>query len=566
VAEDAGLGQPAKLLGEPCGIPLRSGGDQPARLGLQFVLQRKEPVRQELIQVIGGQWPRDGRFIVERSGDAGRTVEVEYDKPRHELCHLRTVAFHPLFESRMHRGGQVDRSSQLELRDARGTQNQRDRDGASHDNGDDQDPARAHDGRQSASGVPARPRARSLLARMATAMEATFFDSLKQYVGFTENSAAALRELYPLAARHFAPIVDDFYAAIEAHPGARAAVTGGPAQITRLKQTLIRWLETMLTGPHDEAYFQMRARIGRVHVRINLPQSYMFTAMNRIRIHLLDVLHEGLVERAQDLKRLSTALHQIIDLELAIMLETFREDLAAKNRAAERLATIGEFAASMGHELRNPLGVIESSAYLLEQHVGPAGMANPHVAKHLDRITREVRRSNKTIHDLLELAQNRAPRRVRVLLRPIVESALEAAELPKGVAVSVGVPANLAVSMDPDQLHQVLCNLLGNASEAMNGVGKVWIESDAVADGVRLRVRDDGPGVPTDVRPRIFEALFTTKAKGNGLGLALCRRIMAAHGGTIELESKERTATFLVWIPAVSEEAVTPIARSVACA
>src|SRR3954465_8037853 len=115
----------------------------------------------------------------------------------------------------------------------------------------------------------------------------TFFESLKQYVGFTEASSSALRELYPLARPSFVPIVDDFYRAIEAHPGARAAITGGSAQVERLKQTLIQWLDSMLLGPHDETYYQLRARIGRVHVRIDLPQGFMFTAMNRIRVHLL---------------------------------------------------------------------------------------------------------------------------------------------------------------------------------------------------------------------------------------------------------------------------------------
>ena len=155
----------------------------------------------------------------------------------------------------------------------------------------------------------------------------TFFESLKQYVGFTEASSAALRELHPLAQPSFVPIVDDFYAAIEAHPGARAAITGGPAQMARLKQTLIQWLDSMLLGPHDETYYQVRARIGRVHVRIELPQGFMFTAMNRIRVHLLDVLRGANGRRSGGSAGRSTALHQILDLELAIMLETYREDL-----------------------------------------------------------------------------------------------------------------------------------------------------------------------------------------------------------------------------------------------
>jgi two-component system sensor histidine kinase HydH len=397
------------------------------------------------------------------------------------------------------------------------------------------------------------------------APEPTTFENLKRYVGFTTDSTAALREFQPLAAPHFGPIVEDFYAAIEAHREARAAITGGQAQIARLKLTLIRWLDTMLTGPHDEDYFEMRARIGRVHVWIGLPQSYMFAAMNRIRVHLLDVLHEAPVKRPQDLQRLATALHQIMDLELAIMLETFREDLVAKNRSAERLATIGELAAGIGHELRNPLAVIGSSLFLLTQHLGAAANANPKVAKHLDRIAGEVTRSNKIIQDLLDLAQSRRPHRTRTFVRQVVESALGVAAMASDVKVSVTIPPELAASIDADQMRHVFVNLLNNASEAMNGAGNVLIEGEAVGDSVRLRVSDDGPGVPKDVRYRIFEPLFTTKAKGSGLGLALSRRIMTAHGGTIEIEPSESAASFMLWIPGVSQEvaASTPAATDV---
>jgi two-component system sensor histidine kinase HydH len=187
----------------------------------------------------------------------------------------------------------------------------------------------------------------------------SFFENIKLYVGFNDASSAALRELHPIAAPSFQPIVDDFYAAIEAHPGARQAITGGQAQIDRLKQTLIGWMDKMLLGPHDEEYYALRARIGRMHVRIALPQQYMFTAMDRIRVRLLDVVRNQITGDAPKVERIATALNQILDLELAIMLETYREDLEAKHRNAERLATIGQFAASIGHELRNPLGVVE---------------------------------------------------------------------------------------------------------------------------------------------------------------------------------------------------------------
>ena len=377
----------------------------------------------------------------------------------------------------------------------------------------------------------------------------TFFENIKLYVGFTDASSAALRELHPIALPFFQPIVDDFYAAIEDHPGARQAITGGQAQIARLKQTLVRWMDRMLLGPHDEEYYQLRARIGRMHVRIALPQQYMFTAMDRIRVRLLDVVRAQIVDDPAKVDRVATALNQILDLELAIMLETYREDLEAKHRNAERLATIGQFAASIGHELRNPLGVVESSLYLLRQHLKTDAEA-PSVKKHLDRIGTEVQRANKTIHDLLDLARNRPPQMRPTNLRALVDSAAESALLPAAMTLHTTAPADLTLTIDPDQVRQVLANLFINSSQALKGRGQIWVEAEATdGGGARVRVRDDGPGIPAEDRARVFEALFTTKAKGSGLGLALCRRIMEAHGGSVEIEARSDGASFLLGFP-----------------
>jgi two-component system sensor histidine kinase HydH len=376
-----------------------------------------------------------------------------------------------------------------------------------------------------------------------------YFDSLKKYVGFDAESSALLRQVHPIVAPHVPRIIDDFYATIEAHPGARGAITGGQAQIERLKGSLRRWLEELFLGPHDAGYIARRARIGRIHVRISLPQAFMFTAMNRIRVQVAAVIHQDPSFDAAALVCTTRAVHQIMDLELAIMLETYREDLVAKNRSAERLATIGQFAASIGHELRNPLGVVESSAFLLRQLLSK-GTIDPKVDRHLEKITAEVKRSNKTIHELLELARSKPPNRRVVPVRAVVDGALAAAALPKGVTVTANVPEGAQADLDPDQITRVLTNLLINASQAMDGRGEIWIDAGGDGKETRLRVRDSGPGVPGDVRHRLFEALFTTKAKGSGLGLALCRRIAEAHGGSIVLESGEGGATFLLTIPA----------------
>jgi signal transduction histidine kinase len=379
-------------------------------------------------------------------------------------------------------------------------------------------------------------------------VERTFREHVLAYVGFDERASAALREAHPLVAPQFTAIIDDFYATIEAHPDARAAITGGSAQIARLKQSLLRWIDELFRGPHDEAYFERRARIGRVHVQINLPQMYMLTAMDRIRVRSSDVLRDADIEAA-GLRRMLTALHQILDIELAIMLETYRDDLLAKNRTAERLATIGQFAAGIGHELRNPLGVVESSAYLVTRRLEQLQVTDPGVARHMEKITTEAQRSGRTISDLLELARNRPPKRRMVDCRQFVTQSLPAANLPAGVEVAVEVPDGVMVDIDPDQLARALTNLLINASQAMGGKGHIWVSAERQGAMSILRVRDDGPGVPSELREQVFQALFTTKAKGSGLGLALCRRITEAHGGTVTLEPSEGGAVFRISIP-----------------
>ncbi len=387
------------------------------------------------------------------------------------------------------------------------------------------------------------------------AMSVSFFENLKSYVGFTSESSAALRELHPVAQPFFAPIVEDFYAAIEAHPDARSAITGGPAQIERLKQTLMRWLDKMLLGPHDEAYYELRARIGRIHVRIALPQQYMFTAMDRDPRQAF---------RRRSLEGRRSRSRPSASRRLSIRSWTWSwpscsrpiaKTWSTMNRNTERLATIGQFGVSIGHELRNPLSVIDSSLFLLRQHLGPEVSSARDVAKHLDRIANEVTRANKTINDLLDLARNRPPQLQRVAARKLVDAAVRASSLPGTVDVEIVTsPAELVIEVDPDQIHQVLVNLLTNAAQAMPDGGHVEVRTEPALDGsgAQLRVLDDGPGVPADVRHRIFEALFTTKAKGTGLGLALCRRIMEAHGGTIDLEAREQGTSFVLGFPAVA--------------
>lgn len=380
------------------------------------------------------------------------------------------------------------------------------------------------------------------------------FQSIAEYIGFGEESSRVLAAFHPTARPHFGPTIDDFYRTIEAHPRAREVITGGEEQIERLKHTLIRWIDSVLLGPHDAAFVEAHSRIGRVHVRIGLPQEFMFTSMNRIRVHLLEAADEALRTDLERHRAVTRAVNQILDLELALILDTYRVNLENRMRARERLATIGQLAASIGHELRNPLGIIESSLFLIRQRLGRAGFEEPGVTKHLDKVENQVRICGKTITDLLELARSRPPRRRPVDVDALVGGAHEVAAVGSEVEIVSQIPEGLQVKVDPDQLRQVLSNLLTNASQAMRDQGRIWVSAERQAGGVALRVRDEGPGIPAEIADRVFEALFTTRPKGTGLGLALCRRIVEAHQGEITLEPVERGACFRVFIPEVDDE------------
>jgi len=168
----------------------------------------------------------------------------------------------------------------------------------------------------------------------------TLFEELKRYVRFGPADSEALAVFSPAATPHFERIAAEFYERVREHEDAHA-VFQDEAQIARLQRTLVAWMARLLGGPHDESYFMERAKIGRMHVRIGLPQRYMFTAMSLIR-GSLDALAGELAQPERSAARASLA--RIVDLELAIMLETYRDDFVERlqrpgREERERLVT-----------------------------------------------------------------------------------------------------------------------------------------------------------------------------------------------------------------------------------
>lgn len=367
------------------------------------------------------------------------------------------------------------------------------------------------------------------------------FEDIKSYVGFTDEDTEALRSFLPAAQPHFQSISNHFYERIQAHEHAHE-VFDSPEQIERLKRTLVVWMQSGLEGPHDDAYFKRRQRIGRVHVHIDLPQHYMFTAMNVIRIDFRDVVEATYREQPEVGRRVSDALDRLFDIELAIMLDTYREDSDARLRRRERLATIGQLAASVAHDLRNPLGVIESSLYLVSKRMPADERIERHVAKMRDNL--DV--CGKIIGNLLEMARNREARMEPALVGELLDAAVAQIVLPPGIRIEREFADDLHIAVERDLMAQALTNLLVNAAQAIDGnEGTVVVRAGRSGDGTVLEVMDDGPGFDADVIARVFEPLVTTRAKGVGLGLALVKNIAERHGGHVAAGNRDEGGAFV---------------------
>ena len=166
----------------------------------------------------------------------------------------------------------------------------------------------------------------------ANVTQETLFGEMKRYVRFDEEDARRLGAFRPHAAPHFTRIAAEFYDRIREHEQAHDVFTG-ESQVERLKASLVRWMERVCSGPHDEAYFLETAKIGRMHVQVGLPQRYMFTAMALIQAALERVADETM---GGDAVLVRTALSRILALELAIMLETYRDAFVSRIQQVER--------------------------------------------------------------------------------------------------------------------------------------------------------------------------------------------------------------------------------------
>ena len=469
---------------------------------------------------------------------------------------------------------------------------------------------------------------------------------MMDYVGFGEADGEALRALLPFADPVLPVIAERFYDAIDRSPGARRVFVND-AQIERLKVSMQRWLRQLLEGPWDTAYWERRRSIGRTHVRVGLPERYMFTAMNLLRAELVDIARKNL----KDDRAWVTchAVARVCDLELAVMCSTFmgahedqrlrslqdviirslpitvlcldREGLVtaatrpsarifgagaeigssigdflpadlieasrlvanvqraqarghevsvprvvlgegpaarvfrvnivplshelaevlvhveeltdavqaeARAQQAESLARIGSLAATLAHEIRNPLTAISATL----QVIGGTLDESDRRRAILGKVQEQVFRLDRLVSDLLGYAKPAVARMDVVPLESLCAEAISSAAVP----AELSVLSSVSVWADAQLVTQILVNLLQNARDAVGAQGQVIM---VVGPGPQVEVIDSGAGVPASQRARIFDAFVTTKIRGTGLGLAICRKFATAMGAVLSLEDDD---------------------------
>jgi two-component system, LuxR family, sensor kinase FixL len=494
------------------------------------------------------------------------------------------------------------------------------------------------------------------------------YQELQRYVGWADADAERVRSIAAIVKPHLPALVDDFYAEIDRHPDARKVITGGQAQIERLKGTLIVWLTQLVEGKYDAEYVGRRWRVGWRHVEIGLDQVYTNVALSRLRRGLLTVLEQNWKGDLTELWPLRRSLNTLLDLDLAIIEDAYQEEYTARKQQverargdsnlrslveaapcmivilrpdhsiayfspfaeqvtgyhaaevlgkdyfpiflpaelrpaiadetlrvlaghpsrgyenpvlckdgtcrwivwnaqalpdyeggpatlavgqditkfkesqeralqSERLAAIGQMVAGLAHESGNALARSQACLEMLSLEVEDRPEALELIGRiqkaqdHLRQLYEEVRgyaaplRLERETYDIAaiwqrawdNLAMHRQQRNAHLRSHPD--------------------DVNRQVSVDLFRIEQVFRNIMENALAACKDPVQIDIScADTTLNGrpaLRVSIRDNGPGLTPEQRHKIFEPFFTTKTKGTGLGMAIVKRIMEAHGGTI---------------------------------
>lgn len=372
----------------------------------------------------------------------------------------------------------------------------------------------------------------------------------KRYGRLTPADCALLGKLRDVFTRHADEVVDRFYAHLLEFDEIRPLL-GDRATIERLKELQRGYLLSLAAGEYGDDYVRDRLRIGQAHSRIGLdPEWYLGTYGLYLDL-LLPLIHERFGHDTRRAIQASAALTKLMILDMQLVLDAY---YGIRHRQAvektEQLAAVGELAASIAHEVRNPLAGMKGALEVLGRDLEPS---NQEIVVEL---LAQIERLEHLVRDLMTYARPRALERrpfdAHELLDRLLKLYRDQCDAQNVVVQRVYGPKTGPLNADPGQMEQVFLNLIHNALQAMPDGGTLTVITRAGDGGVGITFEDTGRGIPPSELPKVHQPFFTTKHRGSGLGLPIVKKIAEAHGGELRIASEVGKGTSAsVVIPSV---------------
>lgn len=273
---------------------------------------------------------------------------------------------------------------------------------------------------------------------------------------------------------------------------------------------------------------------------------YFVPETQKIRVYTVDIDELKIAEEARAKVQVKLEENAVLLEEYASQMEELAEQRAQQLKNSERLAAIGQTAGMVGHDIRNPLQAITGDMYLIKEELKtmPEGENKQAVFESIDAVNENLTYIDKIVSDLQDYTRPLKPNIQEANLSELIEGTISTINIPKRIELTTEIKDNSkAIKTDVAYLRRILTNLITNAVQAMPNEGELTIKANKKIDKIVISVQDTGVGIPEEVKTKMFTPLFTTKSKGQGLGLAVVKRLVESLKGEITFESQPNEGT-----------------------